>query len=401
MTPPDDLLAPEAIRDPHTTLRRMREHDPVFWSARHKVYILTAHADVQRVFQDRSMSTAQGIGAFRRRVSATHAGLLQHAMALLDGWMLFNDSPTHERLRDPVRRAFAPSVVDSLRARIAAHAEALLDTLDSRCDLVADFAQPLTARVICDLLGVDIAEQGFLRAWTRDFGRLIYGASSRDAAYLDTVARAGDDFFARFRPLIAARRGAPGDDLLGRLIHASSNASWTEAELIGACSMLLFAGQDTTSALIPSALRALAGTPGALAGLRDDPAALPLAIEECLRFDGPAKTFIRVPTAPLELSGHAIPAGQHLWLSILGANRDPAVFALPDTLDITRNPNPHIAFGAGVHFCLGSALARAEAEVALGALLQRFPRLGVVPGELDWSPTVVDRSLLALPVTLT
>lgn len=401
MTPPDDLLAAPAVRDPHTVLRRMREHDPVFWSARHKVYILTAYADVLRVFQDRTMSTAQGIGAFRRRLGAQHAGLLHHAMALLDGWMLFNDSPTHERLRDPVRRAFAPSVVEGLRTRIQAHVHTLLDQLDSRCDLVADFAQPLTARVICDLLGVDVSEQGFLREWTRDFGRLIYGASSRDAAYLDAVARAGDAFFARFRPLVAARQDDPGDDLLGRLIEAARRAAWTEAELIGACSMLLFAGQDTTSALIPSALLALASRPERLAALRTDPARLPSAIEECLRFDGPAKTFIRVPTAPLELGGHPVAAGQHLWLSILGANRDPAVFAAPDELRIDRNPNPHIAFGAGVHFCLGSALARAEAEIAIGAVLARFPRFRLLPGELNWSPTVVDRSLLALPVALT
>lgn len=401
MTPPDDLLAAPAVRDPHTALRRMREHDPVFWSARHKVYILTAHADVLRVFQDRTMSTAQGIGAFRRRLGAQHAGLLHHAMALLDGWMLFNDSPTHERLRDPVRRAFAPSVVEQLRTRIQTHVHTLLDQLDSRCDLVADFAQPLTARVICDLLGVDVSEQGFLREWTRDFGRLIYGASSRDADYLEAVGRAGDAFFARFRPLIAARRGDSGEDLLGRLMQAAERAAWTEAELIGACSMLLFAGQDTTSALIPSALLALTSKPETLTALQTDPTQLPGAIEECLRFDGPAKTFIRVPTAPVQLGGHVVAAGQHLWLSILGANRDPAVFEAPDELRIDRNPNPHIAFGAGVHFCLGSALARAEANVALGALLQRFPKLRVLPEHLAWSPTVVDRSLLALPVALT
>ncbi len=169
--PPDDLLAPDSVRDPQTFFRRLREHDPVFWSARHKVFILTGHADVECVLQDRSVSTARGIGGFRARLNERHAGLLQHAMALLDGWMLFNDPPTHTRLRDPVRRAFSPGVADALVPRIEAHANFLLDRLAPNADLVSEFAQPLTTMVICDLFGVDLAEREFLRGWARDFGR--------------------------------------------------------------------------------------------------------------------------------------------------------------------------------------------------------------------------------------
>jgi cytochrome P450 len=398
--PPDDLLSPAAIRDPQGFFRRLREHDPVFWSQRHKVFILTGFADVERVLQDRSMSTARGIGTFRSRLQERHGELLKHAMALLDGWMLFNDPPTHTRLRDPVRRAFAPAVADALAPRIDAHARFLLDRLGDAPDLVGDFAQPLTAMVICDLLGIDVAEREFLRSWTRDFGRLIYGASSRSDDYLDAVARAGDVFYARFRDQIAAKRSDPGDDLLSRLITASEQEQWSEAELIGACSMLLFAGHDTTSALLGSAVRALLQHPDALAALRADPSLMPDAVEELLRFDGPSKTFIRVATEPQTLGGHEIHAGQHLWLGILAANHDPAVFDEPETLRLDRTPNRHIAFGAGMHFCLGSSLARAEARVGLLALLERFPRLGLADAEHAWSPTIVDRSLLALPVRL-
>lgn len=334
MLPPDDLLSPEAVRDPQSFFRRLREHDPVFWSNRHKVWILTGYHDVDRIFQDRSMSTAQGIGSFRKRMMAEHAELLKRAMSLLDGWMLFNDPPTHTRLRDPVRRSFSPAMVERLVPRIERHVHTLLDELSGTCDLVAGFAQPLTAMVICDLLGVDLEERDFLRGWARDFGRLIYGASSRGEDYLTTVARA-------------------------LLQHPEQ---WTM--------------------------------------LRDDPTLMPLAVEELLRFDGPSKTFIRVPVAPLEIGGHEIAAGQHLWLAILAADHDPAVFRDPERLDIRRSPNPHIAFGAGIHFCLGSALARAEARVAFGALLERFPRMRLVSSEHRWSPTVVDRSLLELPVLL-
>ena len=400
MLPPDNLLSSSAIRDPQGFFRRLREHDPVFWSPRHKVWILTGYRDVERVFQDRTMSTARGIGAFRQRMAAAHGDLLQHAMSLLDGWMLFNDPPAHTRLRDPVRRSFSPAMVERLVPRIERHANTLLNSLRGECDLVSAFAQPLTAMVICDLLGVDLEEREFLRRWTRDFGRLIYGASSRDPAYLDAVARAGDSFYLRFRDRIADKRAAPADDLLSILLTASTAEQWSEAELIGACSMLLFAGHDTTSALLGSGIRALLQHPDQLAQLQSDPSRMPRAVEELLRFDGPSKTFIRVPIAPVEIGGHEIAAGEHLWLGILAADHDPAVFREPERLDITRAPNPHIAFGAGIHFCLGSALARAEARVAFGGLLARFPNLRLTDAEHRWSPTVVDRSLLELPVLL-
>jgi len=400
MLPPDDLLSSAAIRDPQGFFRRLREHDPVFWSQRHKVWIITGYHDVERAFQDRSMSTAQGMGSFRKRMMTDHADLLKHAMSLLDGWMLFNDPPIHTRLRDPVRRSFSPAMVERLVPRIERHAHALLDSLGGECDLVSGFAQPLTAMVICDLLGIDLTEREFLRNWTRDFGRLIYGASSREPDYLQAVARAGDTFYGRFRDRIAEKRAAPGDDLLSTLLTASAEAQWTEAEIIGACSMLLFAGHDTTSALLASGARALLQHPEQLALLRSDLTRMPDAVEELLRFDGPSKTFIRVPAAPLAIGGHEIAAGQHLWLGILAADHDPAVFREPERLDIARSPNPHIAFGAGIHFCLGSALARAEARVAFTGLLERFPKLRLTDHEHRWSPTVVDRSLLELPVVL-
>jgi cytochrome P450 len=398
--PPDDLLSADAVRDPQAFFRRLREHDPVFWSPRHKVWILTGYDDVDRAFKDRTLSTAQGIGTFRKRMLAQHGALLQHAMSLLDGWMLFNDPPTHTRLRDPVRRSFSPAMVERLVPRIEGHARVLLDELHGECDFVAAFAQPLTAMVICDLLGIDLGEREYLRAWTRDFGKLIYGASSRGEDYLTAVARAGDSFHARFRDRIEAKRANPGDDLLSILMASSTEEGWTEAELIGACSMLLFAGQDTTSALLGSGIRALLQNPDQLALLREDASRLPSAVEELLRIDGPSKTFIRVPVAPMTIGGHEIAAGQHLWLGILAADHDPAVFRMPEQLDILRDPNPHIAFGAGIHFCLGSALARAEARVAFAGLLERFPRLRLGEGTHEWSPSVVDRSLLSLPVVL-
>jgi len=398
MIPPDDLLAPDAIRDPHSFFRRLREHDPVFWSPRHRVFILTSHAAVDHAFRDKSLSSARAMANFRQKLSTRHADLLAHAMALLDGWMLLNDPPDHTRLRDPVRRSFTPAATQALEPKIGARVDQLLDELATGADIVADFAQPLTAMVICDLLGIDVAEREFLRQWTRDFAQLIYGASSHSPDYAETVGRAGDEFFNRVRPAADARRSSPRNDLMSHLIATSQAEAWTEAELLGTCSMLLFAGHDTTSALITSSVRALLQHPEAHARFIRESDLTTSAIEEFLRYDGPSKNFVRVATETHERGGHVIEQGQHLWLAILGANHDPAVFGSPAELRLDRSPNPHISFGAGIHFCVGAALARTEARIALPRLFERFPKLKLAAAEHQWSATIVDRTLLALPV---
>lgn len=396
----DDIFAPAAIADPHAYFRRLRERDPVYRSQRHGVWILTGHYEVAEAFRDKTLSSAAAIANFRRKLESRHAGALAHAMALLDGWMLLRDEPHHARLRNPVRRAFTPAVASGLSTRIAGRVEGLLDGLVDGADIVADFAQPLTAGVICDLLGVADEDTDFLRGWTRDFGKLIYGASSHGGDYARAVARAGDLFHDRMTPLINQRRTAPRDDLISHLIRNSVAEDWSTAELLGAASMLLFAGQDTTSALIASGTRALLANPEALARFREEPALAETAVEELLRYDGPSKTFVRTATQDHQRGGHAIRAGDQLWLSVLGANHDPAVFDAPDELRLDRDPNPHVSFGGGPHFCLGAALARVEARLALTRLFARFPRLALAREDLAWSPTLVDRSLLALPVRL-
>ena len=396
----DNLFAPASIADPQTYFRRLREIDPVYRSQRHGVWILTGHREVADAFRDKRLSSATAIANFRRKLESRHANALNHAMQLLDGWMLLRDEPHHNRLRDPVRRAFTPAVAASLATRIAARVDRLLDGLGKEADLVTDFAQPLTAGVICDLLGVADEDTAFLRDWTRDFGKLIYGASSHGADYAAAVGRAGDLFFQRMAPLIERRRAAPRDDLMSRVIADSTAEGWTTAELLGAASMLLFAGHDTTSALIASATRALLANPDALARFRAEPGLAESAVEELLRFDGPSKTFVRTASEDHERGGHAIRTGDQLWLSIMGANHDPGIFDAPEELRLDRNPNPHVSFGGGPHFCLGAALARVEARLALTQLFERFPRLSLASDELAWSPTLVDRSLLALPVLL-
>ena len=397
-----DLLSTAAIRDPHTPLRRMREQDEVLWSTRHKCWVLTGHAAVDAAFRDKRLSAARGMAAFRSRLQKRHADLVRNALELLDGWMLFNDPPAHTRLRDPVRRAFSLRVVQALAPRIEQRVGVLLDACDAEADLVSGFAQPLTAGIIGDLLGIDDEARAFVHQWTRDFGQLIYGVSSREDGFATAIARAGDEFRARMAPLIEAQEAAVDGNLIARVKAASQAFDWTPSELLGAVSMLLFAGHDTTSALIASATRVAAGDARVREALRGDEASAASAVEELLRIEGPSKTFVRVAPDAHERGGHHIAAGDTLWLSVLGANRDPNVFAAPDIIDPARDPNPHLGFGGGIHFCLGAALARLEARIALGSLWRRFPdlRIAVADSALRWHPGVVDRSLVALPVQL-
>ena len=399
----DDVLSVEAVVDPHRFFGNLREIDPVYFSQRHGAYILTGYHEVYNAFRDKRLSSARAMKGFRSKLSDKYQQMLRHALQLLDGWMLLNDPPDHTRLRDPVRKTFTPAVAEKLTPQIARRVEQLIKQFDTQApvDIVSEFSHPLTALVICDLLGVAEQDQDFLRQWTRDFGKLIYGVSSNEADYAESVGRAGDVFYQRMRPLLEKRRAEPRNDLISALIIASDQEQWSEAELLGACSMLLFAGHDTTAALIASSVRAFCLNPDARKLFVETPSVHTSAVEELLRFDGPSKTFVRVTNETIRVGNHEVPAGAHLWLSILGANHDPQIFIRPNELDLQRDPNPHVSFGGGIHFCVGASLARVEARIALQYLFESCPKLALLDFEHQWHQALVDRSLLALPVTLT
>ena len=402
MSLPDDLLAPEAVADPHAFFRRLREHAPVHWSERHKAWIVTSHAELGAALRDPRLSTAR-MDAFEERLSATRREALAPAIELLRGWMLFHDPPAHTRLRAPVARAFTPRRVERLRADIETVTAELLDDLarDGGGDLVESFAHPLPAIVIAELFGVPRADREKIRRWSANFGVVVFGATERPD--YEAVAReAGLEFRDYITWLVAARRreGSARDDLLGALLADCDKADdLRETEIAGTCSMLLFAGHDTTASLVASGTLALLRDPEQRAALPLEPEAAATAVEEMLRFDGPAKIMMRRALVTHERAGCTITAGQAVFLAIPAANRDPAVFAQPDQLDLARTPNPHLAFGDGIHFCLGAPLARLEVRIAVTRLFARFPRLALASEPLAWRPTISDRSLASLPVS--
>ncbi|OIJ88363.1 cytochrome P450 family protein [Streptomyces colonosanans] len=315
--------------------------------------------------------------------------------------MLRADPPDHTRLRRLVSKAFTARRVAELRPRVQAITDGLLDAIvqAGRADLVADFALPLPVTVISELLGVPTTDRYEFQRWTDDM--ILRGPEPPDPAVADA---AWQQMRAYLTKLLEAKRANTADDLLSALITARDEEQrLDEDELIAMAFLLLVAGYITTVNLISGGIAALLAHPDQLELLRDDPALLPDAVEEFLRYDGPVNPGIaRFARETLEIAGVTIPRGATVLVASAIADRDPARFPDPDRLDITRRNNPHLAFGHGIHYCLGAPLARLEGQVAIGTALRRLPdlALAVPPGELRWRPSVL-RGPEHLPVVFT
>jgi cytochrome P450 len=315
--------------------------------------------------------------------------------------MLRADPPDHTRLRRLVSKAFTARRVTELRPRVQAVTDGLLDAIvqEGRADLVADFALPLPVTVISELLGVPTTHRYDFQRWTDDM--ILRGPEPPDPAVVDG---AWQQMRAYLTKLLEAKRADPEDDLLSALITARDEEQrLDEEELIATAFLLLVAGYITTVNLIGGGIAALLAHPDQLQLLRDDPALLPDAIEEFLRYDGPVNPGIaRFAREDVEIAGVTIPRGATVLVASAIADRDPARFPDPDRLDITRRDNPHLAFGHGIHYCLGAPLARLEGQVAIGTALRRLPglALAVPPDELRWRPGGL-RGPQRLPVTFT
>lgn len=395
-----DLLEPSAVDDPHAFFGPLRDADPIQWSERHRAWIVMGHPELDEAFRDRRLSTERMSG-FRSRLTGRRAEALAKAIDLLDGWMLFHEPPEHTRLRTPLARSFTPRAVGGLSTRVGDLVDGLLDEMasDDGGDLVERFTHPLPAAVIAELFGVPTDERDWLAGWSEKFGVVVFGAVNRPD-YEDLARDAGDELEGRLRPLFDRYRAEPEDNLLSLLLtREEDDDGLTSAEILGACSLLLFAGHDTTASLLGSGTVALCRDPDARRRFTEiDGHELDVAVEELLRFEPPPKVMMRTVVEAHERHGRPFDEGQAVFMGILAANRDPRVFDDPERLVLDREPNPHLTFGFGHHFCLGAALARLEIRIALPALLRRFPDLGLA-GTPTWRPTISDRSPATLPMT--
>jgi cytochrome P450 len=381
-------------QDPAGFFARLRESLPVVplpVPGYGRAWIVTRYADVRAVLTDPRMARdiRRWPGGGRSRPSEATG---------VDAHMLHVDPPDHTRMRRLVQKAFTPRRA-ALRPRAEEIAAGLLDEMAAArggvTDLLGAYARPLPVAVLCELLGIPAAD----RAW---IGAAV--AAYDERAEHQRVER---ELAAYFRGLIAAKRAAPGDDLVSALVAASDGAGdgdgLTGGELVSTVFLLVMAGFDTTVNLIASGALALLTHPAETARLRQDPSLLPAAVEELLRFTSPVNhANDRFTTEDVPVGDVVIPAGEWVLPAISSANRDPGHFPGPDRLDLGRDTSGHVAFGHGVHHCLGAPLARMEAEVALGALIARFPgaSLAVPPSELRWRPVSLMNGLESLSVRL-
>jgi cytochrome P450 len=403
-----DLLDPHAVADPHAVYRALREQGPITWLPEHRAWFVATYDEVHAGFRDLRLSSDR-LTPMERRLAPEAADLLGPTMALLRGWMVFHDPPHHERLRGPLRRAFTPRTVDELRPHVLEIVETHLDEITERLhagetvDLVEQLAFPLPAIVIAELLGVPTSDRDEFKHWSNQLAAIVFGTSDRGAKVTEAAAGSAR-FAAYFTDLIERYRTHPADNLISALISAGAEADppLDPVELVGACTLLLFGGHETTTNLIGNAALALMSHPDQLRLLAARPELIDTAVEELHRFDGSSKVMVRVAAEDHVRAGVEMTAGQTVFLGIASANRDPAAFPEPDRLDLTRaDAHRHLGFGYGLHFCLGAPLARLEARIALGRLVARLPglQLATDPTDLEWGATILGRGLRRLPVT--
>src|SRR6516162_172528 len=394
MTAPDiavERLGADYFADPHSVharLRTQRPVTPVVLPGGTGTWLITGYAEARAALADPRLS---------KHMPGWHPPP-DSIIAALDQHMLNSDPPDHERLRKLVNKAFTARRVEQLRPRITAITAGLLDDMSTQrdVDLLASFAFPLPITVICELLGVPVTDRDEFRAWS---ATIVADSVAPEVFQAHATAMTG-----YFRALLAARRREPADDLLSALISARDDADrLSEDELLSMAFLLLVAGHETTVNLIASGMLALLLNPGELARLRADRSLLGAAVEELLRYVNPVNnaTF-RFTGEPVEIGCVPIGPNEVVLVSLSGANRDPSRYADPDQLDLGRDSGGHLAFGHGIHYCLGAPLARLEAEIAFAGLLERFGSitLAVPPDELRWRPSTLIHGLESLPVRL-
>ena len=387
--------------NPYPTYERLRMKDPVHRSRLTGGLMLSRYDDVASVLRDARFSSdgRKSPTYAKNRAQMIKAGVFEEGEDE-GGSMLRMDPPDHTRLRSLVSRAFTPRTVEALRPRIEQIVEEQLDAVakSGRMDVIRELAYPLPVTVIAELLGIPTEDRERFKHWSDESIRTLGFGSIEDAR---RSMRAMRELRAYLEPIAQERRREPREDLLSALVAAEEQGDkLTLDEVYSTITLLLVAGNETTTNLIGNGLLALLRHPDQLRLLRDDPSLIGGAIEELLRYDSPVQFTSRLPSEDVEISGHVLKAREEVLLLLGSANRDPAQFTDPDRLDITRENGHHLSFSHGIHFCLGAPLARLEGQIALSALVRRFPNMRLATDRPQWGENLLLRGLSSLPVGL-
>ncbi|MEV4806471.1 cytochrome P450 [Nonomuraea sp. NPDC049421] len=383
---------------PYRVYDELRREAPVSYFEPTGQWLISRHADVNALLRDRRLGRSYLHVAGHEEFGRSPEPEFQEPFwRVIRAGMLDVEPPVHTRLRRLVSKAFTPRMVESLRPRVRAMAGELVDAYVEKGggDLIAEVAEPLPVTVIAEMLGIPDGDRHLLRPWSADICGMYELNPTLEAQH--TAVRAATEFSGYLKALAADRRANPGDDLVSALTQIGE---LTEDELVGTCVLLLNAGHEATVNVTGNGWWSLFRNPAELARLRADRSLLPTAVEELMRWDTPLQMFERWVLEDIEVHGVRIPRGSEVALLFGSANRDPEVFADPDRLDVGRADNPHISFGAGIHFCLGAPLARIELAESFGALLDRTSKLELRE-EPEWKPGYVIRGLHALNLTAT
>ncbi|HEX7737116.1 MAG TPA: cytochrome P450 [Ktedonobacteraceae bacterium] len=395
-----DLLAQETLRDPLAFYARLREQEPLtsFTFGTMKVWVIsTGYEESLEILKDpRLVKDARNVFAEGEAQPLQEYG---ETMQLLTQNMLGADPPDHTRLRGLVSKAFTPRMIEQLRSRIQQIADGLLDAVQERgqMDLVADFAYPLPITVISEMLGIPEEDRARFRTWSQT----LLNAFSTPGQEAQAMA-IGDTFIAYIKDLVTKKRAQPGADLISDMLRVEEQGDkLSEKELISTIWLLIIAGHETTVNLLSNGTLALLQNPEQIRLFQQDPGLIASVVEELLRYTAPV-LFVgaRWASADIQFRDQVIRRGEVIRISSIAADTDPLHFSNPLKLDITRQENQHLAFGKGIHYCLGAPLARLEGQIAFGTLFRRLPnlRLGCDPASLTWNPVANLRGLKSLPV---
>ena len=398
---------PEVIADPYPVYRHYRETDPVHWgiAANRQLsgaWYLFRYEDVMQVLEDRRFGR-EGYKVRDDIETAPVPKAYKGFSSMVSNWMVFRDPPNHTRLRLLVNKAFSPKTLENIRPSIVEIADDLLARVRDRLeiDLIDDFAFPLPVMVIAALLGVDPEDRSMFREWALALQHASASRLTPSVEVYEQAEAATQAFIEYFQYAIAKRHAEPRQDLITALAKARYEGDkLNDEEILATCIHLLTAGHETTINLIAKGTLALLCNPEQMKFLRSHPELIPGAVEEVIRYDSPVQMLSRWAYEDVEIGDKLIRRGDSMGLMLGSANRDPRRFDNPDLLDLQRQDNKHCGFGGGIHFCLGSALARAEAQISLNILINRLPKLHLIDRAIEWADNIVFHGPKHLPVGL-
>jgi cytochrome P450 len=398
----DDMFTPDVIADPYTYYGRLRDEDPIHWNDTYALWVITRHDDVTWMTRHNELFSS---AVFRNdpkpaypAIDESDLGLYEYVRNYQADQFIQHDRPEHLDMRKIVHGYFTPKAMESWRPFVVNAVKELLDAAEEKgsMDVMRDLATPLPVLVIAQMMGVPAEDRPYVRELAE---KLLYiGRGEYDRMPILTDGMKG--MVEYVSPLVDERMDKPGDDFISVLASGEKKGVFTRHQVLVNTSLLLLAGHETTINLICNGTLSFIQHPDQWALYKQDPIGrAKWATEECLRYDAPVKSIQRLASQDIEVRGKVMEKNDRIRWFISSANRDPNVFAEPDKFDITRQPNPHVAFGNGVHHCLGATLARVEGQEVFKALAERFPNLRLKSEELDYQPSITFRSLKSLPVS--